>query len=85
MLPAHKMLIVFSLVLAPLLACPDFICSPLLRRIMSLSEYSAFGTSDLQFTFVIKEARQYVNLVDATPVLEDGGVRAHQLLPVDEN
>ena len=52
---------------------------------MSLSESSASGTPDLKFTFVVKKARQYVTLVDATPVLEDGGVRVHQLLPVQEN
>ena len=52
---------------------------------MSLPEYSAFETPDPKFTFVVKEAKQYVNLVDATPVLEEGGARVHQLLPVQED
>ena len=52
---------------------------------MSLSKFSASGTSDLQFTFVIKEAKKYVNLVDVIPVLEEGRVRVHHLLPVQED
>ena len=52
---------------------------------MSRPVSPASGAPDLKFTFVVKEARQYVTLVDATPVLEDGGVRAHQLLPVEGN
>ena len=52
---------------------------------MSLSESSASGAPDLKFTFVVKEAMQFVTLVDATLVLEDGRVRAHQLLPVQDN
>ena len=52
---------------------------------MSRPAPPASGVLDLKFTFVVKEAKQYVTLVDATPVLEDGEVRAHQLLPVEEN
>ena len=52
---------------------------------MSRPVSSASGAPDLKFTFVVKEAMQYVTLVDATPVLEDGGVREHQLLPAEEN
>ena len=52
---------------------------------MSRPASPASGVLDLKFTFVVKEAKQYVTLVDATPVLEDGEVRAHQLLPVEEN
>ena len=47
---------------------------------MSRPVSSASGAPDLKFTFVVKEAKQYVTLVDATPALE-----AHQLLPVEKN
>ena len=52
---------------------------------MSVPENSTSGTSDLQFTFVVKEAKKYFNLVDVILVLEEGRVRVHHLLPVQED
>ena len=34
---------------------------------------------------MIKEAKKYVNLVDVIRVLEEGGARVHQILPVQED